>query len=661
MSRRLPRYLYSLFACASAAAVAGDLTDLPLEELSNTGLATFSPNVEVSTAAKYAQLSAEAPAAVRVVTAQDIKTYGYRTLAEVLRSLPGVYVSHDRNYSYLGVRGFSPPGDYNARVLMLVDGVRFNENIYDSLSLGHDFILDIDLVERVEFMPGPGSALYGNNALFGVVNVITKRGASLDGAELSGDYGGFDTYKARGSFGRRFDNGAELLLSATGFDREGPDRLHFKEFDTPGRNGGNAVGLDFDRYQSAFGKFSLGGLNLESAYISRDKGIPTASFGQAFNDPRSATLDQRGFVAMTYNTQWGPAWDFRARLDYQRYWYDGDYAYPDALNRDVARGEWWGGELQVINTSFEDHRLSFGGEWQDNLQQFQSNRDVGGAVFVDAPYNSVRYGFYGEDQFRLLDELTLIAGARYDYVPLGGSSANPRLGLVWQAREDTTLRLNYGTAFRAPNTFERFYNDPAGNSGYKPNASLNNETVETLELGLQHLLTPATRLGLSVYHYEADGLISQTADADGFLIYRNLDGIKAVGVEADGEHRFKNGVRTRLSYAWQETRDDTGAILTNSPQHMAKFHIDSPLWREGWTLGFDTLYLGSRQGRLDTVDGHVLSSLTLNSRWLENADLSAGVYNLWNAHYADPVGSEFVQNEIFQDGRSFRLKLTLRF
>lgn len=660
MLRRRIRYLYPLFAGASAV-LAGDLTDLPLEELSSTGLATFSPNVEVSTAAKYAQKSAEAPAVVRVVTAQDIKTYGYRTLAEVLRSLPGVYVSHDRNYSYLGVRGFSPTGDYNARVLMLIDGVRFNENIFDSLSLGHDFILDVDLIERVEFMPGPGSALYGSNAFFGVVNVITKGGATLDGVHLSGDYGGFDTYKMRGSFGRRFANGAELLLSATGFDREGPDRLHFKEFDTPDQNRGNAVGLDYDRYHSAFGKFSLGGLTLESAYNARDKGLPTASFGQTFNDPRSATLDQRGFVAATYNTQLGPAWDFRARLDYQRYGYQGDYIYPGILNHDHSRGEWWGGELQLINNSFENHRLSFGGEWQDNLQQFQGNHDVDGAVYVDAPYSSTRYGFYAEDQFRLLEPLRLIAGARYDYTPLGGSSANPRLGLVWQAREDTTARLNYGTAFRAPNAFERFYNDAAGSSGYKPNPSLGNETVETLELGLQHLLTPATRLGLSVYHYQADGLIAQTTDTDGFLIYRNHDDVEAVGVEADGEHRFPSGLRTRLSYAWQEARDESGAPLINSPQHMAKFHLDAPLGREGWTLGFDTLYLGSRQGRLDTIDGHILSSLTLNSRWLENAELSASVYNLWNAHFSDPVGSEFAQNEIFQDGRSFRLKLTLRF
>ena len=85
---------------------------------------------------KRAQESRDVPSFVSVVTAADIREHGYRTLADVLRTLPGFYVSNDRNYSYVGVRGFSRPGDWNSRVLLLLNGLRTNENLYDLAYLG---------------------------------------------------------------------------------------------------------------------------------------------------------------------------------------------------------------------------------------------------------------------------------------------------------------------------------------------------------------------------------------------------------------------------------------------------------------------------------------------------------------------------------------------
>ena len=87
------------------------------------------------------------------------KRYGYRTLADILRSVRGFYVTNDRNYSYLGVRGFSRPGDYNARILLLVDGHRLNDNIFGAALIGTEFPLDVDLIERVEIIRGPSSSL----------------------------------------------------------------------------------------------------------------------------------------------------------------------------------------------------------------------------------------------------------------------------------------------------------------------------------------------------------------------------------------------------------------------------------------------------------------------------------------------------------------------
>ena len=111
-----------------------------------------------------------------IVTAEDIRTFGWRTLAEALTSVRGFYTTNDRNYTYVGVRGFGRPSDYNNRVLVLVNGHRFNDNVYDQALVGNEFPIDLALVERIEIIRGPGSALYGTSAFFAVINVVAASG-----------------------------------------------------------------------------------------------------------------------------------------------------------------------------------------------------------------------------------------------------------------------------------------------------------------------------------------------------------------------------------------------------------------------------------------------------------------------------------------------------
>lgn len=642
-----------------------DLTERPLEDLTGLGLSTPPKGLEVSTPAKYLQRRSTAPSNLHVVTAEDIRTYGYRTLGEILRSLPGTYLTDDRNYSYLGVRGFQRSGDYNQRVLVLVDGVRINNNIYDESGMGNDFVLDTDLIERVEFAPGPGSAIYGNNAFFGVVNIATRRGHSLNAAEVSGEYGGFDTYKIRGSYGRRFDNGVDVLLSATGFDREGPRQLHFPEFDTPAQNGGKAEGLDYDRNHSAFAKLGRGPWQLEGGYVYRVKGLAAAPFGIRFNDPLGRSVDQHAFVGFRFEDRIAPAWELLFQTNYQRAFYRGDYpkSHPAPgeapLNVDIDRGEWWGGEIRAVNSSLDRHRLLLGAEWQHNLQQLQRNFDVGGASYLDKPYRSLRYGFFLQDEFRLLDSLTLTVGARYDYNPLG-SSANPRAALIWLPRGDTTVKLLYGSAFRAPNVYERFYTD--GGVTYKASPGVKPEDIDTTEIVLEHFLTPSTRLSASLYHYDMSNLIElRQSRTDGLLYYDNLNRGEGQGMELEAERRWNNGTQATLGYSLQRAGDHRHDPLTNSPTHLLKLHLGVPLWSEHWRAGLETLYMSSRKSRMGEVDGHVLANLTVSGEWSKNLLFSFGVYNGLNAHYADPVGDDWKQNQLDRDGRSFRLKLNLRF
>jgi iron complex outermembrane receptor protein len=206
----------------------GSLLDLTLDQLAET------PIPKVEAASKWAQPVTQVPSSVSIVTAEQIKLYGYRTLADVLQSTAGFHVSYDRNYSYLGTRGFNR-GDYNGRVLLLVDGHRVNNPVTDAAFIGTEFLLDVDLIERVEIVRGAGAVLYGNNAFFGVINVITRQGRDQPGygAELAGEAASFDTYKGRATYAHRFTNAVELLLSGTLYESDGAHHLAFRSLYQP--------------------------------------------------------------------------------------------------------------------------------------------------------------------------------------------------------------------------------------------------------------------------------------------------------------------------------------------------------------------------------------------------------------------------------------------
>jgi len=264
----------SLFARETAPNNGAELFDMSLEELMEIEVGT------VTTASKYEQKTTEAPSSVTVITSEDIRMQNYKTLADVLRSVKGFYTSYDRSYERVGVRGFNLPGDVSTRTLILVDGNRMNENVQNFGAIGEGFILDVDLIDRIEIIRGPGSSLYGSNAIFAVINIITKKGADYNGFEVAGDMYGYenslrdwDTGRGRVTFGKEFESGLDFLLSATYYDRDAVDLWipHFSELEELGPTDSD----DEDTYKF-FSKLIFDEFTLEGAYSSRDKQIPTA-------------------------------------------------------------------------------------------------------------------------------------------------------------------------------------------------------------------------------------------------------------------------------------------------------------------------------------------------------------------------------------------------
>ena len=620
-------------------------------------------SVKVYSASKFTQKITEAPSAVTVITAADIKSYGYRTLADILASARGLFVSYDRSYQYLGVRGFNRPGDFNSRVLLLVDGYRVNDANYDTASIGQEFFLDVDLIDRVEVVRGPGSSIYGSNAFFGVINVFTKRGRSFDGAEVSGEVASHETGKGRLTFGKQYENGAELLLSAMSSNSRGQD-LYFPEFDTPATNNGVAHNLDSDKANRVYGKFAYGGYSLTAAYSERVKNIPTGAFGVAFNDPNTQNKDSQAVLSLDYSGQLNKYQDIMASVFYGGYFYQAILPYnppPVTINLDEGQSEWWGASAK-LESRYGKHKLVTGIEYQDNYRQDLKNHDVAPYVlYTEVNRNSHRSALYAQDEIGIKENLLLNIGLRYDQYSTVGGTTNPRLGFIYNPQPATALKLLYGTAFRAPNNYEMF----SASALAKINPDLKPEKITTYELVAEHEVQQNFRLTGSIYRNNIRDLINQVLDpADGMLVFRNIGQVRSQGVELEAERAWANEHRLRASYAWQITRDQvTNEELENSPRHLAKLNYSVPLSGEALRAGAELQFTGSRKTLAgSTTGGFVIANLTLLSQELaQGVDLSATVYNLFNRHYADPARPEHVQEVIQQDGRSVRLKASYRF
>jgi len=185
----------------------------------------------VYSASRHEQPIAQAPAAVTVITRTEIRQFGYRSLSQALASVPGFFITDDRGYTYVGVRGLGIPTDYNIRLLFLLNGLPLNDKYYGTFipELTPDMF---DAIERIEVVKGPGSSLYGSDALFAVINIITRTGKEADGATVSAE-GGYDWY-GRGvfSYGKLFENGLDLFLSGYFQQGTGEQTIDFGSFGT---------------------------------------------------------------------------------------------------------------------------------------------------------------------------------------------------------------------------------------------------------------------------------------------------------------------------------------------------------------------------------------------------------------------------------------------
>jgi outer membrane receptor for ferrienterochelin and colicins len=653
-----------LVAVASAVQAQGlDPTAMSLEEL----LAT--PVERVYGASKFLQKITDAPAAITIITADDIRLYGYRTLADVLRATEGISITYDRNYSYLGMRGLSRPGDYNSRVLVLIDGHRTNTNIEDQATVGTAFQLDVNLIERVEVIRGPSAALYGSSAFSVVVAIISKQGHQVDGMEASASIATDRTNHARVMWGKRSARGADLLVSGSIHRADGPARLYFPEFDTAATNNGYADRADGDRSTNIAATAVLGAFTAHGVYSARTKQVPTASFGTVFNSAREKTYDARDWLDVQYAKELGQFVEVLARAYGDRYVYDGYYPYsspegdaaPLVLNRDHFLGRWWGTELAFTSRVGRAHRVTAGLEFRQNVQQRQLNYDEEPrTVYIDSRPRTHTLALNLQDEFTLNRHVLLALAGRAERIATGATGWTPKIGVILSPRIDTTVKLLFSRALRAPSAYELYYDSPS-NAG---NRDLQPERTESLEVNVDHALTPSISVGGSLFRNRYRHLIVGVADASATVVLQNGLDVRASGLELSWTLKRRDGLQARASYS---TLFDSDALsdswTSGAPRHLAKLNVGRTMTPLGLSLGWELQYESARQTHNgEVLDPAIVTNVNVvRSQVRKGLDVNASVFNIFDKRFSEPVSENHLQGGVTQDGRRLLVGVTWRF
>lgn len=647
---------------ARAAALTADaLMDMPLEKLADV-------EVLVTGVSKYAEKASEAPSVVEIITAEDIRTYGYRTLADALNGLHGIYKSNDRSFTTLGVRNFLFTGTDNSRILIMVDGRRMNENVYDAAYVGEEFMLDMDLVDHIEYISGPGSSLYGANAMMGVVNVVTKKGSDINGTQVSASGGSYKTSDLRATYGKALKNGADVLISASGYKSAGVSDLYYPEFNAPSTNNGIAHDIDGEYANRIFVKAQKDDFTYTFGYVDRLKAVPTRPFVTIFNDPGMTTRETHAYGDLKFARSLNDTTQIELSGFY--HWYNnmGHYPYDDIPPRyilfDNYGGDWAGAEGNLVTTRFSRQKIVVGAEFQWDLNQKLHAYDAFG-TYQDTNRSGVRSGVYVQDAVSLRDDLVLNAGLRVDQHHLmEKTEINPRLGLVWNPRPSTTLKLLYGSAFRAPNTMERDYD---AFTSWVANPNNTEEHIKNYEAAVEWRSTDGIKLTGSVFYNEFNDVLSKDYDPASatYHMFTNTGNIQTVGFEAGIEKRWDNGREVKWFYDHSEFANHSGTSwgAVDAPKDVAKLLYAEPLFDGRARLGLENIYVGERTTLYyEREPGYYFANANISApRVFLGFDVSFAVYNLFNGTIDMIGGPDVRQNVIPMNGRSFLLRVQRTF
>lgn len=656
----------------------------------------------VTIASKSKESANKAPSIITVITAEEIENSGVRTLPDLLMMVPGFDVIKDSLLGevYYGSRGINRSDE---KIKVLINDHLIN-NPVDGSSIDYVDSMTLKNVKRVEIIRGPGSALYGANAFLAVINIITKDADDIDGIEVSAGFGSFDTQEYSVLFGKKY-HGVEVSGFADFYNTNGlsdtidQDVLSGIPFLSkyslaPGDTDDSRNKLDFHI------KLAYKDLEFNGKYMNKDtepfvgaESVLTNGSEQNFN---YAMADLRYKYDILDNLTVKPRFYFdlyefglleevlpdglEVPFDL-----DGDgeaESFPDGANFEAyGRERRLGADIQFDHEIFSTNTLTYGFnyEWekQDHLK-FKSNIDpftsasLGGiqdlsgtANWMVEAYRQI-WAIYLQDKWDITEDLALTMGIRHDHYNDFEGTTNPRFGLVWEFMDDTTLKLLYGQAFRAPSFTELFL---ANNSTLLGNSSLSPELIRTYEISLSRKFVKSVKVNVNYFFNvirDSIDVASKKSPTDP-IFFENLGGSNIHGVEFEIKSDLNalwKGAYVFANYTYQdaEGKDDP---LVDVPKHKGNVGINVKPYKF-INANLHTFITGERkrteQDTRDESPGFALMNLTVTAKEIfHGLSLNASLYNLLDKDYSDPSPLNTVPGDVPRPGRNFFLELEYKY
>ncbi|MDW3095060.1 MAG: TonB-dependent receptor [Gammaproteobacteria bacterium] len=643
----------------------------------------------VSIATGTAQPISKAPAVASVITAADIKEIGARDIDDVLETVPGLHVSRSPIgsvpiYTFRGIYA-----SQNPQVLILINGISIS-NLFTGNRNQVWGGMPVESISRIEVIRGPGSAVYGADAFAGVINIVTKTGSEINGTEVGLRYGSFDTKESwilHGGNYAGFEVGLMAEIKSTDGHHEdvNSDVLTGSGASlTPGSTTNGRDNLDL-RLDVEKGMWNFRGGLQRRRNVEIGFGV-----GQAL-DTNAEYESDRWNADLTYlNPEIADNLDFQVQASFfntSQIVSEDTFILPPGApmtppigligNPEVWERHWRFNTTSLF-TGFENHQIRVGaGYTHSEIYRVEDNNnfnmtglvmDVSDTPFAFLPekHRDNKFGFI-QDVWSIANDWELTAGIRYDDYNDFGDTWNPRAALVWSARYDTTVKLLYGQAFRAP-SFAEFRNRPV-NPVAVGNDDLDPEEIETIEFAVDYRPFEDLHFIANVFYYEWDDIITFVADplpATTFTA-QNAGEQTGYGFELEMEWNPNSTFSLLANYAFQDSEDeDSNEDSGNAPHHQIYARAD---WEflPGWTITPAVNYVIDRdRPPLDTrdeLDDYAVFDLTLRSKaFSDQWELSAGVRNLFNSSPEEPTDASLnISNDLPLERRSAFAELRIDF
>ncbi|MFC7516265.1 TonB-dependent receptor plug domain-containing protein [Herbaspirillum sp. GCM10030257] len=697
------KHIYALpLAIATVASVA--LVHAPVTLAADIGeeedlALVYGDKSTISIATGSKQQLRRAPAVATVITAEDIAAMGATDLDEVLETVPGIHVSNAPNtYSSLYlIRGIY--SSQNPQTLMLQNGIPMT-----TLFQGNKGTIwggyPVENIARIEIIRGPGSALYGADAYSGVINIITKTAADLQGTSAGVRAGSFNTRSAWVQHGGKagdIDVAAYLQVGSTDGQRRiiEADAQSARDRAT-GTRASLAPGPVNVGYDALDAHLTLGyeKWHLNVGYKLRDDLGTGAGISSAL-DPIGKEKSERFNTDLSWtDNHLANGWGGGATVSYFEYrqripvnlqllppgtrfptgsFPEGMIGHPDTSERQLRLSAF------ATYSGFANHSLRFG-VGHDDLD-LHNTRTIKNYIFNPAgvpvpagpvadysliqPFmlpqrRQVNY-LYVQDEWQLARDWALTTGVRHDRYSDSGGTTNPRVALVWDAALDLTAKLLYGRAFRAPSFSEQYsINNPV----QRGNPDLNPETISTLETAFSWQARRDLQLNLSVFRYTMDDIIRATPNRAPALgsTFNNTGGQHGRGMEFEAVWDATRTVRLSGNYAYQRSIDEsTGTDAGYAPHHHLYTRAD---WRftSGWLASTQLNWVADRKRpagdpRPPVADYKTVDVSLRTSRARGQWEFAATVRNLFNADIREPSPAPgLIPNDLPQAPRALYLQ-----